>query len=39
MRTMNQSLYEVYKAGRITYETALQYTHNLEDLKKTFQTT
>ena len=39
MKTMNQSLYEVYKAGRITYETALQYTHNMEDLKKTFQTT
>ena len=37
MRTMNQSLLELYKAGKITYDTALQYTHNLEDMKKTFQ--
>jgi twitching motility protein PilT len=37
MRTMNQSLLELYKAGKITYETALQYTHNMEDMKKTFQ--
>jgi twitching motility protein PilT len=37
MKTMNQALYEAYKAGKITYETALQYTHNMEDLKKTFQ--
>jgi twitching motility protein PilT len=37
MRTMNQSLLELYKGGRISYETALQYTHNLEDMKKTFQ--
>jgi twitching motility protein PilT len=37
MRTMNQSLLELYKGGRITYETALQYTHNMEDMKKTFQ--
>ena len=39
MRTMNQSLLELYKDGKITYETALQYTHNLDDMKKTFQTT
>jgi twitching motility protein PilT len=39
MKTMNQSLLDLYKAGRITYETALQYSHNVEDLKKTFQTT
>ena len=39
MRTMNQSLLELYKAGKITYDIALQYTHNLEDMKKTFQTT
>ena len=39
MRTMNQSLLELYKANRIAYETALQYTHNLEDMKKTFQVT
>ena len=37
MRTMNQSLFELYRTGRITYETALQSTHNLEDMKKTFQ--
>ena len=38
MRTMNQSLLELYRSGRITYEIALQYTHDLEDMKKTFQT-
>jgi twitching motility protein PilT len=37
MRTMNQSLYELYKSGKITYEMALSYTQNPEDLKKTFQ--
>jgi twitching motility protein PilT len=37
MRTMNQSLLELYKAGKISYDVALQYTHNLEDMKKTFQ--
>ncbi|HYG77945.1 MAG TPA: type IV pilus twitching motility protein PilT [Planctomycetota bacterium] len=37
MRTMNQSLLELYKGGKISYETAVQYTHNLEDMKKTFQ--
>jgi len=37
MRTMNQSLYELYKAGHVTYEIALQYSGDPEDLKKTFQ--
>ncbi|MCY3018644.1 MAG: type IV pilus twitching motility protein PilT [Planctomycetota bacterium] len=37
MHTMNQSLYELYRAGKITYELALQYSHDPEDLKKTFQ--
>ncbi|HEY3322775.1 MAG TPA: type IV pilus twitching motility protein PilT [Planctomycetota bacterium] len=37
MHTMNQSLLELYKGGKITYETACQFTHNLEDMKKTFQ--
>jgi twitching motility protein PilT len=37
MRTMNQSLYEIYKAGHITYEVALQFSADPEDLKKTFQ--
>ena len=37
MRTMNQSLLELYRAGKITFEIACQYTHDLEDMKKTFQ--
>jgi len=37
MKTMNQSLYEVYKAGHLTFEDALQYSGDTEDLKKTFQ--
>ncbi|MCX7805760.1 MAG: PilT/PilU family type 4a pilus ATPase, partial [Planctomycetota bacterium] len=37
MKTMNQSLYELYRAGKITYETALAFSHDQEDLKKTFQ--
>jgi len=37
MRTMNQSLYEAYKQGKISIEIASQYSHNLEDMKKTFQ--
>jgi len=38
MRTMNQSLLELYRAGRISYDIATKYTHDLEDMKKTFQT-
>ncbi len=34
---MNQSLYDVYKAGHITFETALSFSGDPEDLKKTFQ--
>ncbi|HYE97896.1 MAG TPA: type IV pilus twitching motility protein PilT [Planctomycetota bacterium] len=37
MKTMNQSLYEAYKAGHVTFEDALQYSGDVEDLKKTFQ--
>jgi twitching motility protein PilT len=37
MKTMNPSLYEIYKAGHLTYEDALQYSSDLEDLKRTFQ--
>jgi len=36
MRTMNQSLYELYKAGLITYEDALQRSTDPEDLKRLF---
>jgi twitching motility protein PilT len=37
MRTMNQSLFELYKRGQVTYEIALQHTSDPEDLKRTFQ--
>ena len=37
MRTMNQALYELQRGGKITYEMALSYTQDPEDLKKTFQ--
>jgi twitching motility protein PilT len=37
MKTMNQSLYEVYKAGHLTFEDAVQYSSDVDDLKKTFQ--
>jgi twitching motility protein PilT len=37
MKTMNQSLYEVYKSGALTFEDAIQYSSDVEDLKKTFQ--
>lgn len=37
MRTMNQGLYELYKAGKITYEEALRNSTNIEDLKRTFR--
>ena len=37
MKTMNQSLYEAYKAGHLTFEDAIQYSGDVEDLKKTFQ--
>jgi len=36
MKTMNQSLYEIHKAGHVTFEDAAQYSGDLEDLKKTF---
>lgn len=34
MRTMDQSLYELYKAGRITKEMALQYSIHQDALRK-----
>ncbi|HOX05989.1 MAG TPA: type IV pilus twitching motility protein PilT [Planctomycetota bacterium] len=37
MRTMNQSLFELYKRGQITYEDAIHHTSDPEDLKRTFQ--
>ncbi len=37
MKTMNQSLYELYKAGHLTFEDCLNYSSDPEDLKKTFQ--
>ena len=37
MRTMNQSLSDLYRAGLITYEDALQSTLDPEDLKRCFQ--
>jgi twitching motility protein PilT len=37
MKTMNQSLFEVYKAGHLKIEDAMQYSSDVEDLKKTFQ--
>ncbi|MHC5037035.1 MAG: type IV pilus twitching motility protein PilT [Planctomycetota bacterium] len=37
MRTMNQSLYELYRAGLITYDDALSRSTDPEDLKRTFQ--
>ncbi len=39
MRTMNQSLFELYRAGLITYEEALAHTSDPEDLKRVFQRT
>ena len=39
MRTINQSLYELYKANLITYDDALSRTLDPEDLKRTFQKT
>lgn len=37
MRTMDQSLYDLYKEGRITREMALQYSIHQEALKKRFE--
>ncbi len=37
MKTMNQSLFELCKAGHLTFEDALQYTSDPDDLKKLFQ--
>jgi twitching motility protein PilT len=37
MKTMNQSLYDLYKQGHLTFELALSYSADQEDLKKTFQ--
>ena len=39
MKTMNQSLYELYRAGHLTFEDALHVSGDPEDLKKTFQRT
>jgi twitching motility protein PilT len=37
MRTMNQSLYELYRAGLITYDDAISRSPDPEDLRRTFQ--
>jgi twitching motility protein PilT len=34
MRTMNQSLYDLYRGGVIDLETAMEYSHDPEELKK-----
>ena len=37
MQTMNQSLFDLYKTGKITFDDALSRTTNPDDLKRTFQ--
>jgi len=37
MKTMNQSLFELYQGGQLTYQDCLAYSSDPEDLKKTFQ--
>jgi twitching motility protein PilT len=37
MMTMNQSLFTLYKQGKITFDDALSHSTNPDDLKRTFQ--
>ncbi len=37
MKTMNQSLYDLFRGGQITFDQALGHTLDPEDLKRTFQ--
>jgi twitching motility protein PilT len=37
MKTMNQSLYDLYQKGSITYEEACERTTDLDDLKRLFK--
>jgi twitching motility protein PilT len=37
MRTMNQSLLQLYQANMISYEEALTHSTDPDDLKRTFQ--
>jgi twitching motility protein PilT len=37
MKTMNQSLFQLYQASLITYEEAVNHTTDPDDLKRTFQ--
>lgn len=37
MKTMNQALHDLYKARQITYDTAMMYTSDLDDLKRIFE--
>jgi twitching motility protein PilT len=37
MRTMNQSLFQLYQANLVSYEEALTHTTDPDDLKRTFQ--
>jgi len=39
MATMNQSLYEIYRQGKASWETILAHSHNPDDLKRMFQRT
>jgi twitching motility protein PilT len=37
MKTMNQSLYELYRSNSITYDEAMKHSTDPEDLKRTFK--
>ena len=39
MKTMNQALHDLYKTGRVTYDTALGHSMDPDDLKRLFQRT
>ena len=39
MKTMNASLFELYKAGLVTYEEALAHSTDTEELKRLLQMT
>ncbi len=39
MLTMNQALYELYRQGKVGWETILGHSHNPEDLKRMFKRT
>jgi Tfp pilus assembly pilus retraction ATPase PilT len=39
MRTMNQALYELYRQGKVTYDTALRHSLDPDDLRRQFRRT